>query len=195
MTQGKITKIIPGKFFFVDKDYWCNINQYGSTPEIGDIVEYNPVEKQDGKKFANNVKFIRKGFSPLDDYFQEIHNGYFQNEEKKNLKPNLIIQYPKQLAELFQKDPNLNKSAQIRKYFDSCRLIEGKLKLDKDFDSAISELLKLVPLLNNAKEKKHVSNDFYEFFEKNIMEAIKSKDHFQKGFLPHFESIIGYYKH
>jgi len=195
MAKGKITKIIPGKFFFVDNDYWCSNNQYHNEPAIGDIVEYTPSTKQDGKKFANSVTFVKKGFSPLDDYFAELEDGYFKDNEKKNLKPQLIIQYPKQLAEIFQKDNNVNKSSQIRKFFDSCRLIENKFKINKDFECAISELLKLVPLINNAKEKTHISLDFCEFFEKNIMEATKSEDHFQKGFLPHFESIIGYYKH
>jgi len=193
MAKGKITKIIPGKFFFIDNDFWCGNNRYQNEPVIGDVVEYTPITKSDGKKFANDVRFIKKGFSPLDNYFEELEDGYFINN--KNLKPQLIIQYPKQLAEIFQKDNNVNKSSQIRKYFDSCRLIEGKLKINNDFDYVISELLKLVPLINNAKEKKHISLDFYDFFEKNIMEAIKSKEHFQRGFLPHFESIIGYYKH
>jgi CRISPR type III-A-associated protein Csm2 len=195
MAKGKITRIAEGRgFFFIDNDYWCHNNSYSKQPEIGDIVEYTPEIRTDGKKNAKNVRFIKKGFSPLDYYFEELESGYFIDDKNQNLKPQLIIQYPKQLAEIFQKDKK-NKPAQIRKYFDSCRLIEGKFKLNNDFNYVISELLKLVPLLNNARGKDYISNDFYEFFEKNVIEAIKSKEHFQKGFIPHFESIIGYYKH
>jgi len=196
MATGKITKVISDKeFFFIDNDYFCRNNYYSGTPEVGDTVEYTPLTKNDGKKEAKNVKFVKKGVSELDEYFEELEDGYFSNVISKNLKPQLIIHYPQQLAELFQKDNNINKSTQIRKYFDSCRLIEGKYKINKDFEFVISELLKLVPLINNAKGKKLISDDFFNFFEYNIAQAIKSEDHFRKGFIPHFESLIGYYKH
>ena len=195
MAKGKITKVISDKeFFFIDKDYFCRNSAYKNIPKVDDIVEYEPFLK-DGKKAAKNVKFIKKGILPLDEYFEELEDGYFSNIISKNLKPQLIIHYPQQLAELFQKDNNINKSTQIRKYFDSCRLIEGKYKINKDFEFVISELLKLVPLINNAKGKKLISDDFFNFFEYNIAQAIKSEDHFRKGFIPHFESLIGYYKH
>ena len=194
MAKGTITGIKPDNCFWVDKFYWCPISRIDFEPKIGDLVSYDIKETEKGKN-AINVKRLKQDFSPLDKYFEELESGYFKDNEKMNLKPQLIIQYPKKLAEIFQKNPNINKSSQIRKYFDSCRLIEGKFYGNNDFDFVISELMKLVPLMNKAKERNLISQDFYEFFEKNVMEAIKSEDHFKKGFLPHFESVIGYYKH
>jgi len=193
MAKGTITGIKPDNCFWVDKFYWCPISKIDFEPKIGDLVSYDIKETERGKN-AINVKRLGQGFSPLNDYLTELENGYFMDEVKMNLKPKLIIEYPKLLAELFQKG-DANKSSQIRKYFDACRLIEGKFKANKDFDYVVSELLKLVPLMNNAREKKHISSEFYQFFEKNVNEAIKSSNHFQKGFIPHFESVIGYYKH
>jgi CRISPR type III-A-associated protein Csm2 len=194
MATGKITRIVDGKFFFIENDYYCHNSAYKNTPQIGDMVEYEPILK-DGKKAAKNVKFLRKGVSQLDEYFEELESGYFKGIEKTNLKPQLIIHYPKLLAEIFQKDENKNKSSQIRKYFDSCRIIEGKYKIKRDFDFVISELLKLIPLMENSRGKKHITDEFYDFFERNVEEAVKSPNHFQKGFMAHFESIIGFYKH
>ncbi|MCF8266265.1 MAG: type III-A CRISPR-associated protein Csm2 [Melioribacteraceae bacterium] len=195
MAKGKITKVIPERFFFIDHDYWCHVNAYKEIPNVGDVVEYQQSQKPDGKKFANNVVFVKGAASKLDDYLEEIEKGYFPDDGKYNLKPSLIINFPKQLAEIFQTSADNNKSAQIRKYFDSCRLIEGRFKLTKDFDYVISELLKLIPLLNNARGKDHVTNEFYDFFEANVNQAIKSENHFLRGFIPHFESLIGFYKH
>lgn len=192
MKKGKITKVTDRGFFFIDNDYWCHNNSYSKEPEVDDIVEYEAITRSDGKKNAQNVRFIKKGLSLLDEYFDELNDSYFINSNSYNLKPTMIIQYPATLAKVFQKD-NKNKPSQIRKYFDSCRIIEGKFKLSKDFDFVITELYKLIPLANNAKVKGHVSNEFFEFFETNIEQAIKSPNHFQKGFMAHFESVIGFY--
>jgi hypothetical protein len=203
MAEGKITKIIEEKqFFFIDKDYWCHNNQYGREPLIGDIVNYEPVEIN-GKKSAKNVKYIRNSFgttsndvSISNDFFEEylknIEDGYF---DANCLKKEFIIDYPQKLAGLFQKKPDINKSTQIRKYYDQLKMkIEGPFKFRKDFEYAKSELYKMIPLINNAKMKGHISIEYYLFMEKNIYEAVKSPKNFIDGFMPHFQSLIGYYK-
>ncbi|MBS1517942.1 MAG: type III-A CRISPR-associated protein Csm2 [Bacteroidetes bacterium] len=216
MKEGKITKVIADRgFFFIDNDYWCHVNQYSdNNPEIGDIVEYEPEIKSDGKKNALKARLIMKKLDNFDgervksknfkesnelsNYFIEFKKGYFNeesSEEKRyNLKKELIIDFPQMLANFFSINPNINKSSQIRKYFDQCKIIESKLKISNDFNRAVTELLQIIPLANSAKEKKHISIEFYKFLETNIMEAIKSDENFKKGFIPHFQSLIGYFK-
>lgn len=216
MKEGIITKVISDKkFFFIDKDYWCHFNQYtDNNPEVGDSVEYEPEIKPDGKKNALKARLIMKRLNDdstdntiqssvsvskeINDYLIEFKKGYFdENLEQQNsfcLKKEFIIDFPVVLSKHFTKNPNINKSSQIRKYFDQCKIIESKFKISNDFNCVISELLQIIPLANSAKEKKHISPEFFQFLEINIHEATKSKENFTKGFIPHFQSIIGYFK-
>lgn len=191
--KGKITKIVQDKrFFFIDDEFWCHYNDYEKEPEIGDIVEYNQKILPAGKKNALNVKFVRKSTSLPIEYEEEILDGYFN--EKDSLKESLIIKYPKALAEQFSKEPKINKPTQIRKYYDYCKNLEGILKIKNDFNSILSELYQLVPLTNNALNKGNISVSFKDFIELNIHQAVKSEKNFTEGFLPHFQSLLGYYR-
>lgn len=190
--KGKITKIVKDrKFFFVDEYYWCHFNDYNNEPEEGDIVEYERKVSSDGKKNAINIRFIKKGTTLPSDYENEINQGYFDSEGC--LKENMIIQFPQMLARLFTIDQKINKPTQVRKYYDHCKYLEGIFKTRKDFNHIKPELLQLIPLTNNAVSKGHISNSFRDFIEININQAVFSEKNFIDGFLPHFQSLIGYY--
>lgn len=105
-----------------------------------------------------------------------------------------MTDYPKQLALLFSKNRDVNKSAQIRKYFDFCRKVEGIFKVKKDFNYVKSELPKLIYHVNSALNKKQplVSKEFCVFIEKNVELAVEDKANFVKGFIYHFEAVIGF---
>lgn len=215
MKEGKITKVVIDKgFFFIDTDFWCHINQYtDNNPEIGDTVEYEPETRPDGKKSASKARLVMKRLddntiqnsiqtqvsesNEITKYLNEFKKGYFKevmhSDNSFYLKKEFIIDLPQKLAKYFTRNPNINKSSQIRKFFDQCKIIESKYKISNDFNCAISELLQIVPLANSAKEKKHISPEFFQFLEININEATKSKENFLKGFIPHFQSIIGYF--
>lgn len=191
--KGKITRIVQDrKFFFVDDEFWCHFNDYEKEPEIGDTVEYDQKILSDGKKNAVNVKFVKKGISLPIEYEEEILEGYFN--DKDCLKETLIIKYPKLLAEQLSRDTKINKPTQIRKYYDYCKNLEGILKIKNDFNCILADLYQLVPLTNNALNKGNISTSFKDFLELNINQAVKSERNFIEGFLPHFQSVIGYYK-
>lgn len=191
--KGKITKVVQDKkFFFIDNEYWCHFNDYEKEPEVGDLVEYGQKILNDGRKNAENVKFIRKSSTLPIEYEDEIMDGYFNDNDC--LKDTLIIKYPKILAMYFSSDPKVNKPTQIRKYYDYCKNLEGILKIKNDFNFILSELYQLIPLTNNAMNKGNISNSFRDFLELNINQAVKSEKNFIEGFLPHFQAIIGYYK-
>jgi CRISPR/Cas system CSM-associated protein Csm2 small subunit len=192
--KGKITKVIKDKnFFFIDDEFWCHNDNYEKEPEVGDVVEYAQKILQNGRKNAENVKFIKKSYNLLPvDYEDEILMGYFN--ENGILKESLIIKYPRLLAELFSKDPKINKPTQVRKYYDYCKNLEGILKMKNDFNSILAELYQLIPLTNSALSKGNISSSFKDFLELNINQVVKSEKNFIDGFLPHFQSLIGYYK-
>ncbi|MEM3373495.1 MAG: type III-A CRISPR-associated protein Csm2 [Candidatus Anstonellales archaeon] len=189
---GKITKIVADKkFFFIDNEYWCHYNDYEKNPELGDIVDYK-TKIINGKKNAEEVKFIKKGTSLPIEYEQEIDDGYFNKEDR--LKESLIIKYPQMLSVIFTSEPKKNKPSQIRKYYDYCKNLEGILKIKNNFNAILPDLYQLIPLTINAMNKDHISNTFKDFIEININLAVKSEKNFTEGFLPHFQALIGYYK-
>lgn len=192
MAKGKITRVVLDKgFFFIDDDYWCHIKEYEREPEVGHIVEYQPVTRDDGKKNARNVRFLSKAVTMVDEFLKDLKNGYFN--EKGYLKPEYQIDYPQKLANFFAGQGDLNKIAQIRKFFDQVRLIQGKFKLKKDFDSLVPELNELLSLLEYAKNRKHITQEFQNYLSANILEGVKTSKNFEKGFIPHFQALVAYY--
>jgi len=212
---GKITKVIEEKgFFFVDQDYWCHFNNYNEIPEVGDNIEYERVTTGKGKN-AKNARLISKSDnsfgqdiknSPviekynidiMNEYLDFLKNGYFvEINDKMYLKEDLIIKYPQLLAKRFNQDINKNKISTVAQYFTYCRNLEGQLKIFKDFNYIKVKLQELLPLVNRAlnKAKPTVTKDFVNFIEINVKLAIQSAENFKKGFLPHFQALIGYYK-
>jgi len=207
--EGKIIRVNEAKgFFFIksgDKDVFCHNNSYNdNNPEVGDLVEFDTEQSDKGPR-ARRARLVQKKLdddtstSPvvnvgtlMEEYLAKLSTGYFNSSGY--LKNEFIIEYPQKLAKSFTQDKDINKTSQVRKFYDQCKLIEGKFRLTNNFDRTISELLQLLPLANKSKTKKHISESFYLFFEKNIYEAVKSESNFKLGFIPHYQSLIGYFE-
>lgn len=187
-TKGIITRIIEErKFFFIDNDYFCHFDRIDFQPSVGDQVFYEKSTNKDGKPEAKNVKKVG-GF--IDQYWEELAYGYFIRDYY--IRKEFVLTFAKELAEEFFKNENVNKPTQIRKYFDYCDKINGIFKVKKDFLFVQAELPKVIPHLNNALKKGLITNDFYNFMEKNIEAALIEEKNFTKGFIPHFEAVIGF---
>jgi len=187
-TKGIITRVFEERgFFFIDNDYFCRFDKINFQPSAGDQVQYEKSTNRDGKPEAKNVKKIG-GF--IEQYWDELSNGYFIRDDY--IKKEFVLEFAKELAKEFSKNENVNKSTQIRKYYDYCDKIHGVYKVKKDFLYVQAELPKLIPHLNNALKKGLISNDFYTFIEKNIEMSLTEEKNFTKGFIPHFEAIIGF---
>lgn len=143
----------------------------------------------------NNNNFTKENtiqISLLNDYLNEISKGYFN--DKGNLKEDLIIKYPQNLAKEFTKIFTINKSAQINKFYYEFKKYESILKINKDFDTIKTDLLKIIPLSEKSKQRNHISSDFNKFLIENLKLATQSENNFIKGFIPHFQSLMGYFK-
>lgn len=207
--EGTIVRVIEAKgFFFINadgKDIFCHKNSYNNNnPEVGDVVEFETEKTVKGLE-AKRAKLVQKKLDDdtstshvgnvgtlMEEYLAKLSTGYFNSSGY--LKNEFIIEYPQKLAKSFTQDKDINKTSQVRKFYDQCKLIEGKFRLTNNFDRTISELLQLLPLANKSKTKKHISESFYLFFEKNIYEAVKSESNFKLGFIPHYQSLIGYFE-
>jgi len=179
-TKGSITKIIEEKkIFFIDNVYFCRYEWIDFVPAVGDNVIYEKSTNRDGKAEAKNVKKVAGIF---EEYLEKLSEGYFIKDDF--IKNEFVLD--------FAKMKNVNKPTQIRKYFDYCYKIYGVYKVKRNFLYVQSELPKLMAHLNSALKKGLISKDFFTFMDRNIELAIAGEKNFTKGFIPHFEAVIGF---
>jgi CRISPR type III-A-associated protein Csm2 len=83
---------------------------------------------------------------------------------------------------------------QVRRYFGHCRAIETRLKSGgATWESLWPEVKKLdiAAADGAAKQPPKIPELFHDFIRRNV-DNIKTKDHFIKGFIPHFEALVGF---
>jgi CRISPR type III-A-associated protein Csm2 len=86
-------------------------------------------------------------------------------------------------------------SNQLRRYFGHCRMIETRLRQSggATWESVYPEVKKLDIAAADglAKQPGKIPALFHDFVKSNIA-AIRSKEDFLQGFLPHFEALVGF---
>lgn len=83
---------------------------------------------------------------------------------------------------------------QVRRYFGHCRAIETRLKSDgASWASIWPEVKKLDVAAADgaAKQAAKIPSLFHDFIRRNV-DAINSEEDFLRGFLPHFEALVGF---
>lgn len=129
-----------------------------------------------------------------------LEGGYF--DEQGNLKLEYVSRKPVEplIKAMSQARPQLTMH-QLRRFFQHCRAIEAKLKQGVStwesertnfakLDSAAADALGVRP--NDFKTKpKKIPRLFHDFVKRNVA-AVESEKDFLKGFLPHFESLVGF---
>lgn len=83
---------------------------------------------------------------------------------------------------------------QIRRYFGHCRAIETRLKSGGvKWAEVWSQVKKLDVAAADgaAKEPRKIPPLFHDFIRRNVA-AIKCEKDFLRGFLPHFEALVGF---
>lgn len=128
------------------------------------------------------------------DFFPDyLKTGYFDTDG--NLKLEMVTRGKiEPLAEEMTKAfPKLT-SNQIRRYFQHCRAIETKL-LSKlvTWEQVVADFHMLDVSAADAygKDPKKIPRIFHDFIKANVA-AVKTEDDFIKGFLPHFEALLGF---
>lgn len=83
---------------------------------------------------------------------------------------------------------------QVRRYFGHCRAIETRLKSSGATWTAVWPEVKRLDVAaadGAAKQQPKIPALFHDFIRSNVA-CIKSDKDFLKGFLPHFEALIGF---
>ena len=122
-----------------------------------------------------------------------LQDGYFDVE--RNLKPEYVSREKVQPLVKAMNDakPKLT-NGQLRRFFQHCRAIEAKLKANTStWNAQIASVKKLDIAAADAygKSKKKIPTLFHDFIKSNVT-TIKTEDDFLKGFLPHFEALVGF---
>lgn len=118
-----------------------------------------------------------------------LKDGYFDAEG--NLKVEYVSR--ERVEPLAQKMASLT-IHQVRRYFGHCRAIETRLKSGgAAWQKLWPEVKKLDVAAADgaAKQPPKIPSLFHDFIRRNV-DKIQTKDDFLRGFLPHFEALVGF---
>ena len=124
-----------------------------------------------------------------------LQGGYYSDTDKLKLKKKYIVEYPKDIANLLEKDGgrDTNKRSQIRRFYDYLLRVESKMNLpNNDFSSIEADFMELVPHVAYARTRSVVSEMFIQFINKNAEAVHDEKD--LRAFVKHFEAVIAFTK-
>lgn len=134
--------------------------------------------------------------SSLDQFWPGyLNDGYF---EGGNLRPELVSRDKMDALahEMANDRPGLTKH-QLRRFFNHCRAIEARLKSGAStWEAERANFLKL-DIAAAAAAPSPDRNDpkiprlFHDFIKRNV-QAVRTETDFLKGFLPHFEALVGF---
>lgn len=126
-----------------------------------------------------------------------LREGYF--DEKGNIRCDLISRMAEEVAERLGNAGVT--SAQLRRFFGQVRVIERLLQ-QTTFGEVCPQILSLKAKAANyvgrgsSNEERSRREVFKRFIDQNVDLIIKSPEKgFNKGFVPHFESVVAYYKY
>ncbi len=84
------------------------------------------------------------------------------------------------------------KMHQLRRFFNYCREIERRLRSKPgSWEAERPNVVRLSAFAADAAGKKKIPRSFRDFIDKNV-ERARSADEFLKGFMPHFEALVGF---
>jgi CRISPR type III-A-associated protein Csm2 len=122
-----------------------------------------------------------------------LSDGYFDSGGR--LKPALVLR--NRLVPLIQE---MDRSAprltmhQIRRFFQHCRAIEARIRAKistwEDEEAAFRKL-DVAAADAFGKNNPKIPKIFHDFIERNVA-AVRTGNDFLKGFLPHFEALVGF---
>jgi hypothetical protein len=141
---------------------------------------------------------------PAEESLSEIlrRNGYF--DAAGNLRAEFVVResiqpLAKQMSDEWPRDGK--PTHQVRRFFQHCRAIEAKLRANgstpellqatwaaeeavfRQLDSAAADAF--------AKSPPKIPELFHDFIMSNVA-AVKTVKDFLRGFLPHFEALVGF---
>ena len=125
-----------------------------------------------------------------------LEGGYFDADG--NLRPEYVDRKHIEPLARTMADAKLS-TTQVRRFFNHCRLIEAKLKalgksselVERMWASERTTFIRLDAFAADALAKQKVPNLFHDFIQRNV-DAVTTHTDFLRGFIPHFEALVGF---
>ncbi len=122
-----------------------------------------------------------------DGYLRE---GYFSSDG--HIQEELLTITADAVAKSFgQGFPRLT-TGQLRRFYGHVKTAEKSYQYTGDEKKLVLDIKALASFVAEAQGKKKVPRDFYIFIKKNT-EMVKSEKDALKGFMPHFQAVVGYF--
>ena len=87
-------------------------------------------------------------------------------------------------------------TGQMRRFFNHCRELERQLKVEgKSWERVSAKFAGTSAHAHNAAAASKIPTSFRDFIDENVkrtLKATKPKDAFLRGFMRHFEALVGF---
>jgi len=122
-----------------------------------------------------------------------LEAGYFDGSG--NLRPECVARHKMVplVRAMANGQPKLT-AHQVRRFFQHCRAIEARLRSRaSNWEAEEAAFRKIDVAASDAygKSPKKIPQLFHDFIERNVA-RVRSEEDFLKGFLPHFEALVGF---
>jgi len=125
-----------------------------------------------------------------------LKNGYF--DDKGNIRGELITDTAERTAKILGNSKITY--LQIRRFFTQVRSIEREMGT-RSFQEVVVRIQALKPLVANFVGRgsnpyeRQARENLKKFIDCNVDLSVKDEPSFVKGFIPHFEGVIAYFKY
>lgn len=119
----------------------------------------------------------------------------YVDDDKSRVNSKLFSEYSEEYAKRFsvENDRKVNKSSQLRKFYDQLVNYRDILKDGSDEWDNVEPLVKmLIAKVAYSKGRNHLGNEFHEFLTFYLRSIATAKD--LEVFVSFFESVLGFYK-
>ena len=151
-----------------------------------DRGQQGPGRRPDGGRQERNIPALPDSYFILDQGSPCLHTGFVS---KRTVDP---------LAEaMANASPRLT-TGQIRRFFNHCREIERRLKVDGESWPQVAagfESLSAHAQYASSGQNRKIPAVFRQFIDSNVDRVTSSDDPrvaFLEGFVPHFEALVGF---
>ena len=126
-----------------------------------------------------------------DHYFAE------DGDSPRCLQREFVYQETDRLAEhLGRKARPALTTGQMRRFFNHCRQLERRLRVDREsWKQVEAAFVVLCAHARSAEGARKIPGDFAKFIDDNVKRVVADSDPgdaFLRGFLPHFEALVGF---
>lgn len=87
-------------------------------------------------------------------------------------------------------------SGQLRRFFNHCRQIEHRLQTEREsWEQVSASFQALSSHAQYARSARKIPDEFRRFIDDNVQRVVEARsphDAFLRGFMPHFEALVGF---